>query len=169
MYKLSITCYFELSFGVFSLFVSPAYYVHISFPLNLHFLCSAPYCFRRLFLHGISVRGLRTSAADFAWKENQVNKKNRWTEEWLARFRRRSSTEKTSVLVLQDAPVPARARLLELCRRNKWHNTRIDKHRFPGVGTIGEQSVVLLRVLCVRIAPKLHSGCKNAEGCLGKS
>ena len=41
--------------------------------------------------------------------------------------------------------------------------------RFPGVGTVGEQSTGVLRVLFGRTAPKLHSGCKNAKGCLGKS
>ena len=36
-------------------------------------------------------------------------------------------------------------------------------------GTIGEQDTVLLRVLCGRTTTKLHSGCKDAEGCVGKS
>ena len=37
------------------------------------------------------------------------------------------------------------------------------------MGIIGEQSVVLFHVLCGRIVVKLRSGCKNAEGCVGKS
>ena len=49
------------------------------------------------------------------------------------------------------------------------NGTRIDTQRFPGVGTIGEQDTVLLRVLCGRTTTKLHSGCKDAEGCVGKS
>ena len=41
--------------------------------------------------------------------------------------------------------------------------------RIPGMGTVGEQSSLLLRVLCGRTTSKLYSGCKNTEGCLGKS
>ena len=37
------------------------------------------------------------------------------------------------------------------------------------MGTIGEQSPLLLHVLCGRTTSKLYSGCENAEGCLGKS
>ena len=54
-------------------------------------------------------------------------------------------------------------------KMRKLHNIRIDTQRFPGVGTTGEQSIVLFHVLCGRTTPKLHSGCENAEGCLEKS
>ena len=41
--------------------------------------------------------------------------------------------------------------------------------RLPNLGTFCEQTSLLLRVLCGQIASELHSGCQNAEGCLGKS
>ena len=41
--------------------------------------------------------------------------------------------------------------------------------RLSGLGTGGNQSSLLLRVLCERPTSELHSGCKDAKGCLGKS
>ena len=37
------------------------------------------------------------------------------------------------------------------------------------MGTIGEQSIILLCVVCGRAAIELRSGCADAEGCVGKS
>ena len=50
MYRLSVIILNRIV--CFTLFVSPAYCVHLSFPLNLRsFLCLVPYCFRTFFLH----------------------------------------------------------------------------------------------------------------------
>ena len=37
------------------------------------------------------------------------------------------------------------------------------------MGAIGEQGIILLRVVCGRTTIELCSGCKDAEGCVGKS
>ena len=47
--------------------------------------------------------------------------------------------------------------------------TRIGTQRLPYVGKIGEQGIVLFRVLCGQTTIKLRSGCKNAKGSVGKS
>ena len=60
LYKVFTECYYfliELCVLLslsFSLSLSPVYYVHLSFPLNLHFLCSVPYRLRTVFLHCIT-------------------------------------------------------------------------------------------------------------------
>ena len=41
-------------------------------------------------------------------------------------------------------------------------------HRFPGVGTIGEQDIVLFGVLCGRTTIELCLGCEKAKGCVGE-
>ena len=63
----------------------------------MHFLCSVPYCFRTSFLHGIRVR-FENLYNRLCLKGEPRGKENRWTEEWLARFRRRSSTKTTTCL-----------------------------------------------------------------------
>ena len=72
-------------------------------------------------------------------------------------------------MVLQDAPVLAKAQLLELCGRSERSGTRVSTQGFSGLGTRSKQSLVLPCILCTQSDVGLHSGCEGAEGGLRKS
>ena len=79
--------------------LSPAYCAYSSFPLNLRiFSVRFPTCFRMVFFtwyQSARVENL-CSRHSLKGKPTKKNRKNRSTEAWLARFRRRSSTEITT-------------------------------------------------------------------------
>ena len=100
--------------------------------------------------------------------KKKPNKKNNGQRNGELASDREARQIELRILVVQDAPVPARARLLELCRWSKRRSTRTDTQGLPGVGTIGEQGFILLRVVCGRTATQLRSGCADAEGCVGE-
>ena len=144
-----------------------------SSPLNLHFLCSVFYRFHTLFFpHGIRARGLRTSTTDFSLKGKPTmkNMKNRMD-------RGMASSLLTETLDRNNYAFWSYKMHQYLLGHGYWsyidgaNDTAPDliKQRFPGVGTVGEQSTLLLHVVCGRTTSKLHSGCEDAEGCLGQA
>ena len=98
--------------------------------------------------------------------KKKPNKKNNGQRNGELASDREARQNELRILVVQNEP--ALARLLQLCRWSKRRSTRTDTQGLPGVGAIGEQGSILLRVVCGRTATQLRSGCADAEGCVGE-
>ena len=169
-------CVFSLSLSL-SLCLSRVYCVSPSSPLNLRFLlCHSVFILAsaRYFLHGIRVRGLRTSLQptqleEETDEEEQEEQEERWIEAWRGRFQQRSSTEPTTRLGLTRCTSTCSGTATGVMSKElmTWHPNRHTET--SGVGAIGEQGIILLCVMCGRAAVELCSGCADTKGCVGKS